>query len=147
MKHGFIKVAAATPRVTVAAVSYTHLKYRLETQQEDSGVRHLIVDEMQDYSRIQYLIIQKLFKCKMTILGDREQTMDGDQQDVLTFLPKIFGKDIRRIVMNKSYRNTIAVSYTHLFFFIVLVLLMIIFCDQGISAIYCFSRFRVSSFV
>ena len=87
-----------------------YLKYRLETQQEDSGVRHLIVDEMQDYSMIQYLIIQKLFKCKMTILGDREQTMDGDQQDVLTFLPKIFGKDIRRIVMNKSYRNTIEVA-------------------------------------
>lgn len=87
-----------------------YLKYRLETQQEDSGVRHLIVDEMQDYSRIQYLIIQKLFKCKMTILGDREQTMDGDQQDVRTFLPKIFGKDIRRIVMNKSYRNTIEIA-------------------------------------
>ena len=87
-----------------------YLKYRLETQQEDSGVRHLIVDEMQDYSMIQYLIIQRLFKCKMTILGDREQTMDGDQQDVLTFLPKIVGKDIRRIVMNKSYRNTIEIA-------------------------------------
>ena len=87
-----------------------YMKYRLETQQEDSGVRHLIMDEMQDYSMIQYLIIQKLFKCKMTILGDREQTMDGDQQDVLTFLPKIFGKDIRRIVMNKSYRNTIEIA-------------------------------------
>lgn len=87
-----------------------YLKYRLETQQEDSGVRHLIVDEMQDYSMIQYLIIQRLFKCKMTIQGDREQTMDGDQQDVLTFLPKIFGKDIRRIVMNKSYRNTIEIA-------------------------------------
>lgn len=87
-----------------------YLKYRLENQQEDSGVRHLIVDEMQDYSMIQYLIIQRLFKCKMTILGDREQTMDGDQQDVLTFLPKIFGKDIRRIVMNKSYRNTIEIA-------------------------------------
>ena len=87
-----------------------YMKYRLEIQQEDSGVRHLIVDEMQDYSMIQYLIIQRLFKCKMTILGDREQTMDGDQQDVLTFLPKIFGKDIRRIVMNKSYRNTIEIA-------------------------------------
>ena len=87
-----------------------YMKYRLEIKQEDSGVRHLIVDEMQDYSMIQYLIIQKLFKCKMTILGDREQTMDGDQQDVLTFLPKIFGKDIRRIVMNKSYRNTIEIA-------------------------------------
>ena len=87
-----------------------YLKYRLETQQEDSGVRHLIVDEMQDYSMIQYLIIQRLFKCRMTILGDREQTMDGKQQDVLTFLPKIFGKDIRRIVMNKSYRNTVEIA-------------------------------------
>ncbi len=87
-----------------------YLKYRLETCQEESGVRHLIVDEMQDYSMIQYLIIQRLFKCKMTILGDREQTMDGEQQDVLTFLPKIFGKDIRRIVMNKSYRNTIEIA-------------------------------------
>lgn len=87
-----------------------YLKYRLETQQEDSGVRHLIVDEMQDYSMIQYLIIQRLFKCRMTILGDREQTMDGEQQDVLTFLPKIFGKDIRRIVMNKSYRNTVEIA-------------------------------------
>lgn len=87
-----------------------YLKYRLETQQEDSGVRHLIVDEMQDYSMIQYLIIQRLFKCRMTILGDREQTMDGEQQDVLTFLPKIFGKDIRRIMMNKSYRNTVEIA-------------------------------------
>ena len=87
-----------------------YLKYRLETQQEDSGVRHLIVDEMQDYSMIQYLIIQRLFKCRMTILGDREQTMDGEQQDVLTFLPKIFGKDICRIVMNKSYRNTVEIA-------------------------------------
>ena len=87
-----------------------YLKYRLETQQEDSGVRHLIVDEMQDYSMIQYLIIQRLFKCRMTILGDREQTMDGEQQDVLTFLPRIFGKDIRRIVMNKSYRNTVEIA-------------------------------------
>ena len=87
-----------------------YLKYRLETQQEDSGVRHLIVDEMQDYSMLQYLIIQKLFKCRMTILGDREQTMDGEQQDVLTFLSKILGKDIRKIVMNKSYRNTIEIA-------------------------------------
>jgi len=87
-----------------------YLKYRLETQQEDSGVRHLVVDEMQDYSMLQYLIIKKLFPCRMTVLGDREQTMDGEEQDVLTFLPKIFGKDTRKIVMNKSYRNTMEIA-------------------------------------
>ncbi len=38
-----------------------YLKYRLQTQQEDSGVRHLVVDEMQDYSRIQYLMHPEAF--------------------------------------------------------------------------------------
>ena len=65
---------------------------------------------MQDYSRIQYEILQRIFSCRMTILGDRAQTMDDKQQDVLTFLPKIFGRDIRRIVMNKSYRNTVEIA-------------------------------------
>ena len=46
----------------------------------------------------------------MTILGDRAQTMDDKQQDVLTFLPKIFGRDIHKIIMNKSYRNTIEIA-------------------------------------
>ena len=46
----------------------------------------------------------------MTILGDRAQTMDEAQQDVLRFLPKIFGKQIRKIVLNKSYRNTTEIT-------------------------------------
>ena len=46
----------------------------------------------------------------MTVLGDRAQTMADEKQDALSFLPKIFGKDIRRIVMNKSYRNTVEIS-------------------------------------
>mgnify|MGYP000638790089 CR=1 FL=1 len=31
----------------------------------------------------------------MTILGDRAQTMDDREQDVLTFLPGIFGKQVK----------------------------------------------------
>lgn len=46
----------------------------------------------------------------MTILGDKAQTMDEDTQDVLAFLPKIFGKGIRTIEMNKSYRNTMEIA-------------------------------------
>lgn len=87
-----------------------YLKYRLLTQQGRSGIKHLVVDEMQDYSRLQYRILQMMFSCRMTILGDRAQTMAETQQDVLTFLPKIFGKDIRQVVMNKSYRNTMEIS-------------------------------------
>ena len=51
-----------------------------------------------------------MFPCRMTILGDKAQTMEDEAQDVLGFLPKIFGKEIRRIVMNKSYRNTVEIA-------------------------------------
>lgn len=87
-----------------------YLKYRLLRQKEHSGIKHLVVDEMQDYTRLQYLIIKKMFSCRMTILGDKAQTMEEKQQNVLDFLPKIFGRDIRRIIMNKSYRNTMEIA-------------------------------------
>ena len=50
--------------------------------------------------------MKELFDCKMTILGDRAQTLGKEQQDVLKFLPKVFGKNIRTVILNKSYRNT-----------------------------------------
>lgn len=87
-----------------------YLKYRLSGKAKHKQIKHLVIDEMQDYSYLQYAILEVLFSCKMTILGDRAQTMDGKIQDVLTFLPKIFGKEIRSIVMNKSYRNTIEIA-------------------------------------
>lgn len=87
-----------------------YMKYSLLRQKCDSHIKHLVVDEMQDYSRMQYLILKKMFPCRMTILGDKEQTMDEKTQDVCEFLPKIFGRDVRRIVMNKSYRNTVEIA-------------------------------------
>ena len=83
-----------------------YLKYRLTGGSTHKNIKHLVIDEMQDYSYLQYVIIHGLFNCRMTILGDRAQTLDREQHDVLRFLPKIFGRDIRIIIMNKSYRNT-----------------------------------------
>ena len=87
-----------------------YLKYTLYQCRNHHGIKHVVVDEMQDYSWIQYLLIHKMFPCMMTILGDKAQTMEDETQDVLKFLPKIFGKDIRKIVMNRSYRNTMEVA-------------------------------------
>ena len=87
-----------------------YLKYRLEGGKKHKQIKHLVIDEMQDYSYLQYVILDYLFSCKMTILGDRQQTIDTTERDVLTFLPKILGKDIRKIVMNKSYRNTVEIA-------------------------------------
>ena len=87
-----------------------YLKYRLEGGKKHKQIKHLVIDEMQDYSYLQYVILSYLFSCKMTILGDKAQTIDTVERDVLTFLPKILGKDIRKIVMNKSYRNTVEIA-------------------------------------
>ena len=87
-----------------------YLKYTLYQCRNHHGIKHVVVDEMQDYSWIQYLLIHKMFPCRMTILGDKAQTIVDETQDVLKFLPKIFGKDIRKIVMNRSYRNTMEVA-------------------------------------
>ena len=87
-----------------------YLKYLLYAQNDQRRIRHLVIDEMQDYSYLQYLILEKLFHCRMTILGDKAQTMDSEQANVMKFLPKIFGKQIRQIEMKKSYRNTVEIA-------------------------------------
>ena len=87
-----------------------YLKYRLCAVKKHKDIRHLVIDEMQDYSYLQYVILQNLFSCSMTILGDRAQTVDEEPHDVLEFLPSLFGKKIRRIEMKKSYRNTLEIA-------------------------------------
>lgn len=87
-----------------------YLKQRLCVMRKRSDIRHLVIDEMQDYSYLQYVILQNMFSCNMTILGDRAQTVDHVPQDVLTFLPRIFGRQIRTIEMKRSYRNTVEIA-------------------------------------
>lgn len=87
-----------------------YLKQRLLRKSSQRNIRHLVIDEMQDYSYLQYVILERMFSCSMTILGDREQTVDGTGRDVQTFLHKIFGRKVRTIEMNKSYRNTMEIA-------------------------------------
>ena len=87
-----------------------YLKYRMISVQNRRAVRHLVIDEMQDYTYLQYRLLERLFSCSMTILGDRAQTVDEKQRDVTRFLPKIFGRQVRRVELNKSYRNTVEIA-------------------------------------
>ena len=87
-----------------------YLKHRLCVMKKRKDIRHLVIDEMQDYSYLQYVILQNMFACNMTILGDKAQTVSEKPQDVLAFLPRIFGKQMRMLEMNKSYRNTVEIA-------------------------------------
>ncbi|MDO4478464.1 MAG: AAA family ATPase [Lachnospiraceae bacterium] len=87
-----------------------YLKYKLLGRGEHKKIRHLIIDEMQDYSFLQYKLLAMLFHCPMTILGDKAQTMEAEEADVTTFLPAILGEDVKLITMNKSYRSTLEIG-------------------------------------
>ena len=87
-----------------------YMKYELEGAGNRRRVRHLVIDEMQDYSYVQYLILAKLFPCRMTIVGDCCQTMGEKRRDVMRFLPSVLGKDIRMLSIEKSYRNTAEIA-------------------------------------
>ena len=87
-----------------------YLKQRLCLMKKRSDIRHLVIDEMQDYSYLQYVILQRMFSCSMTILGDYAQTVDDLPRDVRRFLPKIFGRQLREIEMRRSYRNTLEIA-------------------------------------
>ncbi len=84
-----------------------YMKYRLFRQTSHNGIKHLVVDEMQDYSRLQYLILKMMFPCRMTILGTKPRLWKMRLRMSWDFLPKIFGKEIRRIVMNKKLPKTL----------------------------------------
>lgn len=86
-----------------------YLKYLLWGTKRHRRVKHLVIDEMQDYSYLQYCILAQLFSCSMTFLGDKYQTIGSDIRDVRDFLPEIMGSDIQMIEITKSYRSTMEI--------------------------------------
>lgn len=87
-----------------------YLKFLLEGTGKYRVMKHLVIDEMQDYTYLQYSILKMMFQCPMTILGDKEQTMEQKADSLLTFLPQIFGKHAKVMVLDKSYRSTMQIS-------------------------------------
>lgn len=73
-------------------------------------VKHLIIDEMQDYSSIHYEIIKELFNCPMTILGDVFQNISNTHGiRSLDDFDGIFDNDFKIIQLKTSYRSTLEI--------------------------------------
>ncbi|HBF4502283.1 TPA: AAA family ATPase, partial [Clostridioides difficile] len=82
---------------------YIHAAY--EGIQEDKIIRHIVIDEMQDYTPIQYVVINLLFKCKKTILGDFGQLVNPNHTHTLDDMKQLYN-DGELVMLNKSYRST-----------------------------------------
>ncbi len=89
---------------------YIYIKLYFEGSKVDlSHVRHLLIDEMQDYSPIQYAIIKKLFQCKITIMGDRNQNLNPHSTSSSEKIQTIFPEALC-LELNRSYRSTYEIT-------------------------------------
>ncbi|EKT79720.1 DNA helicase UvrD [Rhodococcus opacus M213] len=80
-----------------------------ERQESYGRIRHLLVDEMQDYTPIQYAVLRRLFSCKMTILGDSNQSVNPFSSSSLPVIRRIF-PEADSLELCKSYRSTTEIT-------------------------------------
>jgi DNA helicase II / ATP-dependent DNA helicase PcrA len=82
-----------------------YCKIRMEGVQPFDHVKHLLVDEMQDYTPVQYRVLSRIFKCNKTILGDISQTVNPYSGSSSEGIHDVFPhSDIIRLL--RSYRST-----------------------------------------
>lgn len=82
-----------------------YCKIRLEGVQTYDHVKHLLVDEMQDYTPVQYAVLSRVFKCKKTILGDVNQPVNPYSASSAEGIEEVFPQgDV--VKLYRSYRST-----------------------------------------
>ena len=84
---------------------YLYLQAAFTGLQQSRLIKHLVIDEMQDYSPIQYAVLNLLFQCPKTILGDFSQSINPYSPYTLEDLHQLYeGSQLMRL--EKSYRST-----------------------------------------
>ena len=69
---------------------------------------NIVIDEAQDYSMLQFLVLQGLTGCRSyTVVGDVNQRLVKiDEVPAMLRLEELYGKFVKRFDLNKSYRST-----------------------------------------
>ena len=102
---GMLKMASGSTWEHADVFPLIYLKNKLEGISSFNKVKHLLVDEMQDYTPVQYAVLARLFTCKKTILGDASQSVNTFSSSSSEEIAKVFrGAHIMKL--NKSYRST-----------------------------------------
>ncbi len=86
-----------------------YLKMRLEGMKPFHNVKHLVIDEMQDYTAVQYKLLNHLYPCKKTILGDINQSVNPFSSSNLETIRGVV-PNAESISIRKSYRSTYEIT-------------------------------------
>ena len=91
--------------------SILYLMVKLNGMKVKDEIKHIVIDEAQDYSFIQFEIIKEMTKCKSyTIVGDSNQRLiNTGEEPAMLHLDEIFKNfdvEIKEYNLNKSYRST-----------------------------------------
>lgn len=92
------------------ATPFLYLKELLQGFRTNTAIRHVIVDEVQDYSAFQLEFLKRLFpRAKMTVLGDLNQAIyaHGEALGSLENLVDLYGAEETEVIsLTRSYRST-----------------------------------------
>jgi len=86
-----------------------YLKMQLKGADSFGEVKHLIVDEMQDYTPVQYAVLSRLFPCNKTILGDANQNVNPYSSTTADDIEDVF-QGAQSVALLKSYRSTLEIT-------------------------------------
>ncbi|WP_018949243.1 UvrD-helicase domain-containing protein [Thioalkalivibrio sp. ALMg11] len=83
-----------------------YLKMKLEgIRSPYRNVKHLLVDEMQDYTPVQYAVLRQLFDCRKTILGDASQSVNPYSSSHADQIQAAL-RHAKKVSLNTSYRSS-----------------------------------------
>ena len=86
-----------------------HLSKLVDPIPATNRIKHVVIDEMQDYTPIQYRIINNLFPCRKTILGDHNQSVSPHSSSSAEMIGEVLHQ-AHPMYMHKSYRSTIEIT-------------------------------------
>lgn len=95
----------STPLAFYDVYPYLYCRIYFEGLSTFDTIKHFVLDEMQDYTPIQYAVLMKLFPCKRTIIGDAGQALLPFE----TSLKKSFMKlcrGLEYVELTTSYRSS-----------------------------------------
>ena len=85
-----------------------YLMVKLDGKKVRNEIKHIVVDEAQDYNYLQFLVLKELTGCKSyTIVGDANQRLiKAEEVPAMLRLKDLFGGFVKLFELNKSYRST-----------------------------------------